>query len=194
MWELKVCISPSFSSSLPLSLPLSLSLPFPLFLSLPSVPANVIPFTPSPVHGVEGRTVILIFTITEDDPPVQVSNIRWQFSSTSGTINITDSTNLHYDLSADRRSLTIDQVTSAHHGQYTLFATNEAGTRFNSTNLIVQGKRLGKTFQMFSLLLYRAPTVVSSSTKPHCFREYISDIFLSSFCTTISCCLVDLYE
>ena len=138
MWELKVCISPSFSSSLPLSLPLSLSLPFPLFLSLPSVPANVIPFTPSPVHGVEGRTVILIFTITEDDPPVQVSNIRWQFSSTSGTINITDSTNLHYDLSADRRSLTIDQVTSAHHGQYTLFATNEAGTRFNSIKLIVE--------------------------------------------------------
>ena len=175
-----------------LSFILFLTLFFP-YLSL-SVPANVTPITPSPVHGVEGRSVTLIFAITEDDPPVQVSNIRWQFSSTSGTIDITDSTDSHYDLSADRRSLTINQVTSAHHGQYTLFATNEAGTRFNSTNLIVQGKRLDKTFQMFSLLLYRAPTVVSSSTKPHCFREYISDIFLSSFCTTISCCLVDLYE
>ena len=81
----------------------------------------------------------LIFNITEDDPPVEVSNIRWQFSSTSGTIDITHSTDSHYGLSADRRSLSIYHLaTSLDQGIYSMIATNEAGSVSSSIELIVE--------------------------------------------------------
>ena len=124
------------------SIMLSFILFLTLFFSSPpsfSVPANVTPVTPSPVYGVEGRSVTLIFNITKDDPPVQVSNIQWQLSSTSGTINITNSTDSHYVLSADRRSLSIYHLaTSLDQGIYFMIATNEAGSVSSSIEVIVE--------------------------------------------------------
>ena len=113
-----------------------------LSLSPPIVPANVTPITPSPLFGVEGQNIILTFSITQDDPKVNTSNIRWTFRGTSGLLDITESGDQHYQLMNERRSLTITQLTSAHQGVYTLYATNEAGTRFNSINLQLQGKAI----------------------------------------------------
>ena len=110
--------------------------------SFPSlVPANVTPVTSSVVTGIEGQSIPLIFRITNDDPLVQVNNIQWELSSASGTVNITElsMTDEHYQLSEDRLSLTVSQISSAHHGTYTLFATNEAGTRSNSIILVIEG-------------------------------------------------------
>ncbi|XP_019853400.1 PREDICTED: hemicentin-1-like [Amphimedon queenslandica] len=103
------------------------------------VPASVTPVSPSPSFGVEGQSIVLTFSITQDDPLVNTSNIRWTFRGTAGLLDITETDNPHYELINERRSLVITQITSAHQGIYTLFATNEAGTRSNSINLQLQG-------------------------------------------------------
>lgn len=90
--------------------------------------------------GVEGQSIVLSFLITEDDPPVSVENIRWEFTSLGATINITNTSSSHYMLSEDRRNLTIQQLTIAQAGMYTLFATNKAGERSNSIRLEVQSE------------------------------------------------------
>ena len=99
------------------------------------VPANITMLTSSPAVGVEGRSIVLSFLITNDDPLVKVENIRWEFTLFGSPEDITDSTSSHYILAEDRRSLTIQQLTSAQAGLYTLFATNEAGVRSNSIRL-----------------------------------------------------------
>lgn len=106
------------------------------------MPANVTPVTASPARGVEGQNIVLTFVITNDDPLVTVSNIRWEFTGVHIITDITDSSDPHYELFNDRRSLLITQLTSAHQGIYTLFATNEAGTRSSSILLTVEGNPL----------------------------------------------------
>ena len=106
-----------------------------------TVPANVTAVTDSPIIGVDTESVVLQFVITQDDPLIQVNNIRWEFLTSDGLVeDITTSsiTDPHYELSADRLSLTIVQLNFAHQGRYTLFATNEAGTRSNSIDLFIQ--------------------------------------------------------
>ena len=103
------------------------------------VPANITAVTVSPVRGVEGQNTVLTFKITNDDPLVNVSNIRWTFTNVHRVIDITDLSDPHYKLINERRSLRITQLTTAHQGIYTLFATNEAGTRSNSITVFIEG-------------------------------------------------------
>ena len=97
--------------------------------------------TSSPVVGIEGQSVTLQFTITEADPPVRVENIRWQFSTPlmDNPLDITNTSSNHYQLSDDRRALTVNQISTAQQGLYTLFATNEAGVRSSSIRLLLEG-------------------------------------------------------
>ena len=109
---------------------------FPLLLL---VPADVMPVTQSPLTVLEGQSITLIFTITNDDPLVQVNNIQWEF----GTVDITEllMTDEQYELSADSLSLIINNVSlSADQGIYTLSATNEAGIRSASIEIIIESK------------------------------------------------------
>ena len=102
-------------------------------------------FTSSPAVGIEGQSVTLLFNITEADPPVRVENIRWQFSDIlmSNPLDITNTSKLdHYQLSDDRRALTVHQINTARQGLYTLFATNEAGVRSSSIRLVLEGEIL----------------------------------------------------
>ncbi len=106
------------------------------------VPANVTRVSQSPIASVEAETIVLQFNITQDDPLVLVDNIRWELLTSDGLIEditLSSLTDPHYELSSDRLSLKVIQLTSAHQGKYTLFATNEAGTRFNSIDLLIQG-------------------------------------------------------
>lgn len=105
------------------------------------VPANVTPVTSSPLTGVDAETVVLEFMITQDDPLVQVDDIRWEFTANDRSvedITLSSITDPHYQLSSDRLSLTIIQLSSAHQGRYTLFATNKGGTRSNYIDLIIE--------------------------------------------------------
>lgn len=116
----------------------SMTIIFPLFYL---VPANVTPITNSPTTGVDTETVVLEFIITQDDPLIQVNNIQWKFTANDrSVVDITElsDTDPHYELSANRLALTIIQLSSAHQGRYTLFATNEAGTRSNSIDLFIE--------------------------------------------------------
>ena len=105
-----------------------------------TVPANVTAVTSSPAVGIEGQSVTLQFIITEADPPVKVENIRWQFSFLGNDVDITESESRHYRLSEDRRTLSINQLTTAEGGVYTLFATNEAGVRFDRIRVVIESK------------------------------------------------------
>ena len=96
--------------------------------------------TSSPAVGIEGQSVTLRFIITEADPLVKVENIRWQFSFLGKDVDITESESRHYRLSEDRRTLSISQLTTAQGGVYTLFATNEAGVRFDRIRVVLESK------------------------------------------------------
>jgi hypothetical protein len=117
------------------------------------VPAAVRLVTSSPHNGVEGQDTTLSFIIANDDPLVNSSNIRWEFTNAHDITDITHSTDPHYQLSSDRLSLTIIQLTSAHQGIYTLFATNQAGTRSNSIILNIQVSPLIVLFPRDSIQL-----------------------------------------
>ena len=117
-----------------------------LFCFFPSsfrpVPANVTPLVASPVIGIEGNSATLSFSITDADPPVKTENIRWErLTPVNEIIDITDSDSEHFQFAKDRLSLTIVQLTDGQVGLYTLFATNEAGTRFNSIALVLEGEQ-----------------------------------------------------
>lgn len=86
--------------------------------------------------------VTLSFSISNDDPLVQTENIRWErLTSLNVPLDITESDDPHYQLANDRLSLTIVQLTDGQVGIYTLYATNEAGTRSNFVALVLQGMR-----------------------------------------------------
>ena len=98
--------------------------------------------TSSPAVGIEGQSVIVQFIITEADPPVRVENIRWQFSDPlmNDPLDITNTSDfIHYQLSEDRRTLTVQQFITSLQGMYTLIATNEAGVRSSSVMVVLQG-------------------------------------------------------
>ena len=126
-----------------------------MYLSI--VPPNVTALTESPLIAIELRDITINFTITEADPLVNISNRRWTFESaaTTNIEDITDTSNLHYSLSEDRLVLTINQVTSAHRGVYTLLATNEAGVRSDSVEVITESIILCFFFQTLQFYIYR---------------------------------------
>lgn len=106
------------------------------------VPATVTPLVTSPIVGIHGMMVTLIFSISNDDPLVQTENIRWErLTSLNVPLDITESDDPHYQLANDRLSLTIVQLTDGQVGIYTLYATNEAGTRSNFVALVLQGMK-----------------------------------------------------
>ena len=123
-----------------------------------AVPPNITALTPSPVHGVQGHNVNLSFSITDDDPKVNVSNIHWKIYGIHGNVDITDSP--YYQLSSNRLMLLINQLTDTHGGIYTLYATNEAGTHSKSIKLIIESMFSMKNDCIFNLLIFKGSPIM----------------------------------
>lgn len=86
-----------------------------------------------------GGDTVFAFFLTEDSPPVKTENIRWFFTDIDGTTDLTEVSNDHIMISEDRLNLTLVGITHSDEGQYTLEATNEAGTNSNFYLLSITG-------------------------------------------------------
>ena len=111
------------------------------------VPPTVIPVDSQPI-GVETRDntpsqITVNFTITRDDPPVALDNITWTYRNSTDTTGVNvESLMPRFQLSQDRRSLTISNLSFFDAGYITLNASNEAGTGSATLQLIVHGRIL----------------------------------------------------
>ena len=89
----------------------------------------------------------LLFNITGALPPIQISQIRWIYStlfsyppSNSSVVDITNLTkSSRYSFSNDLLSLTISNITPSDMGRYFLTATTDAGSGLNYIDVIVEG-------------------------------------------------------
>lgn len=115
-----------------------------------AVPPTVTAIDSEPI-GVETRDgtpsqITVGFSITRDFPEVELDNITWTYiAQGQGQDQNVDvltlaSNNSRYELSDDRRTLTIIDVSFSDAGTFTLVATNEAGIGSTSLELIVHGK------------------------------------------------------
>ena len=85
------------------------------------------------------NSVVLRFTISEDFPRVQISNIIWTFNG-SVLNNLTNTlSDLRYNFSDNLLNLQISLLQHRDEGVYTLTASNEAGTNSSSINLQIEG-------------------------------------------------------
>ena len=106
---------------------------------LPLVPPTIRFPSGSPVLGIVYNDIILTFVIDNASPSVKPSNVIWKFRSDSSQLTITLSTGSRYSFSDDRLSLTITDLTHDDQGQYTITATNEAGTDQYFITLDIEG-------------------------------------------------------
>ena len=113
-----------------------------MFLIIILVPATVTSLTALVLHHTFGDNVTFRFSLSNDDPPVQTTNIRWLFHTLRSTVDITDSSDDRHTLALDRLSFLIDGITHTDEGEYILQATNEAGTRTGSVFLSITGQTL----------------------------------------------------
>ena len=95
-----------------------------------------------------GDNVTFLFSLSNDDPPVQTDNIRWLFHTLQSTVDITNSSDNRHILAPDRLSFLIDGITHSDEGEYILQATNEAGTRTGSVFLSISGQKY-HSFQFY---------------------------------------------
>lgn len=93
-----------------------------------------------------GGDTVFAFFLTEDSPPVKTENIRWFFTDIDGTTDLTEVSNDHIMISEDRLNLTLVGITHSDEGQYTLEATNEAGTNSNFYLLSITGNNVHSIF------------------------------------------------
>ena len=86
-------------------------------------------------------SVNLSFTISNASPKVQPQSIHWTFTSLGGgSYDIPMSQPGVYSFSDDRLTLTLSAVNGSHEGNYTLIATNEAGSDSASVFLEVESQ------------------------------------------------------
>ena len=89
--------------------------------------------------GVVGSEVTLSFMITNAYPDVTPDNIKWTFNNGQNIIDITRLTTNGFSFSMDLLSLSIFGISASHEGNYTLTATNNAGSGQTSIELEVEG-------------------------------------------------------
>lgn len=89
--------------------------------------------------GVVGSGVTLSFMITNAYPDVAPNNIKWTFNNGQNISDITGLTTNGFSFSMDLLSLSIVGISSRHEGNYTLTATNNAGSGQASIELEVEG-------------------------------------------------------
>ena len=94
------------------------------FVFFPIVPPSVLPVVSNYIIGVLNKSITIAFTITNDFPPVTLSNILWFFKSLD--LNTFKPINSQV-LSSDHLSLTIANVQLSDRGMYKMSAENEAG-------------------------------------------------------------------
>ena len=101
--------------------------------------------------GVETRDgtpsqITVGFRVTRDFPEVELDDITWTYvAQDQGSMETIDvlmfaSNSSRYELSDDRRTLTIYDVNLFDAGIFTLSATNEAGMGSASLELVIHGK------------------------------------------------------
>ena len=94
----------------------------------------------SPVIGEEDQSATLSFTVSNDIPEVTSDGLEWYFTPVGGSRQpITSASDSRYTFTADLLSLTINPLVVADEGNYTLEATNVAGTDSADIFLDVEG-------------------------------------------------------
>ena len=88
-----------------------------------------------------GDNVTLMFSLSDDDPPVKTSNIRWFLLEALTSVDITDSTDERHIFSPDRLSFEIDGLTHTDEGEYTIQTTNEAGVSRRSVFITITSRQ-----------------------------------------------------
>ena len=101
------------------------------------------------LHRSIGGNVTLLFSFSDDDPPVRTSNIRWFLHHAGVTTDITNSSDGRHTFTSDRLSFEIDGITHTDEGEYTIQATNEAGISRRSVFVSLTSKLL----RLFLLIL-----------------------------------------
>ena len=98
-----------------------------------------------------GTMTTISFNISQASPPVRLTNIQWSFVHVNNTqvtleptcvlpgANCSDERYLRYNFTSDLLTLTIYSIRVADYGQFSLTATNEAGTNTESYSVAVQG-------------------------------------------------------
>ena len=83
--------------------------------------------------------VVIQFSIMDAVPPVQVEDIYWNFTTSSGmTQPVTNTTTT--SMSFDRLTLNINNAQLSHTGSYMITVSNPAGSSTGSVQLSVLGK------------------------------------------------------
>lgn len=96
----------------------------------------------APYH-LRNSTVVVQFALNDRVfPKVQLSNIHWTYTTENGSeiLNTSFPASGRYNFSSDLLSLTITDLQVVDDGNYTLWATNEAGISSATYNLTVYGK------------------------------------------------------
>ena len=96
------------------------------------------------------NSAVIMFDITRDSPPVPLGNIRWLFNNTpinNRSISLYD----QYSFSSDLLTLTISNIQHSDEGNYTMVATNRAGTDSDTVFLEVEGKKVHIMSNQWSL-------------------------------------------
>ena len=96
----------------------------------------------TPVLGIVHRSITLSFVIDNAFPNVEPANAVWMFrAEDSPIITVREQADSRYKFSSDRRSLMITNLTHEDEGQYTITATNAAGSDSFAVNLDIEGKK-----------------------------------------------------
>ena len=84
--------------------------------------------------------VVIQFSIMDAAPPVQVEDIYWNFTTSSGMTTPVTNTTMIISLSFDRLTLNINNAQLSHTGSYMITVSNPAGSSTGSVQLSVLGK------------------------------------------------------
>ena len=107
-----------------------------------SVPPVVTVMSTADYHLINSAVVIKFALNDRVFPKVQLNNIQWTYTTEKGSeiLNTSFSPSSHYNFSSDLLSLTITDLQVADDGNYTLWASNEAGVSSATYNVTVYGK------------------------------------------------------
>ena len=84
--------------------------------------------------------VVIQFSIMDAAPPVQVEDIYWNFTTSSGMTQPVKNPMTIISLSLNRLALTINNAQLSHTGSYMITVSNPAGSSTGSVQLSVLGK------------------------------------------------------